>query len=118
MAFILCCIQYFLRVYNWFHALKCNLLNTDDNDFHHSRCPDDKPHLCLPYGTCYGNDEFCFEGLVQTCFPLNIPTTNLKNWCETEGHLNVSFMRDGSCSLACASRFGSVTLKTGTFIVY
>ncbi|XP_059154454.1 uncharacterized protein LOC131939941 [Physella acuta] len=80
-------------------------------------CPNDRPHLCLPHRICYGNDEFCVEGKVESCFPIDVEKSELSSWCETKGQFNESLMRSRACHGACAARFGSEIIKRDPVIL-
>ncbi|XP_059167359.1 uncharacterized protein LOC131949470 [Physella acuta] len=76
------------------------------------KCNSDKPFKCLPYGVCYNADQFCVAGDVESCFPKNITTDQLENWCKTTGQFRPELMRDPKlCALACQARFPSLNLS-------
>ncbi|XP_059167360.1 uncharacterized protein LOC131949472 [Physella acuta] len=76
------------------------------------KCNSEKPFKCLPYGVCYNADEFCHAGTVESCFPTNVTTDQLENWCKTTGQFRPEFMRDPKlCALACQARFPSLNLS-------
>ncbi|XP_059172118.1 uncharacterized protein LOC131953099 [Physella acuta] len=70
------------------------------------RCPDPRQHICGRHGLCYFSHEYCTKNKeVESCFPSNIDTSNLLQWCRTTGLTNISAMRDIQCGHACVSRF-------------
>ncbi|XP_059167358.1 uncharacterized protein LOC131949469 [Physella acuta] len=76
------------------------------------QCNFDRPFKCLPYGVCYNADEFCHAGTVESCFPTNVITNQLENWCKTTGQFRPELMRDPKlCALACQARFPSLNLS-------
>ncbi|XP_059167336.1 uncharacterized protein LOC131949447 [Physella acuta] len=77
-------------------------------------CSSDKPFKCLPYGVCYNADQFCHAGTVESCFPKNVTTDQLENWCKTTGQFRPELMRDPKlCALSCQARFPSLNLSNG-----
>ncbi|CAL1532872.1 unnamed protein product [Lymnaea stagnalis] len=74
------------------------------------RCPSDHPFMCLPYGTCCRGSEFCHSGLCESCFPRDVPESQLLSWCRDVGQHNVSLMRSEACRLACQDKFSSAEL--------
>ncbi|BFZ03822.1 hypothetical protein BsWGS_06861 [Bradybaena similaris] len=77
-------------------------------------CPEGTYHKCLPYGDCYGPQEYCSSRnkAVNSCFPHNIADDQdaLLSWCRRQAAGNAALIADPACKHACDDRFNVTTL--------
>ncbi|CAL1532877.1 unnamed protein product [Lymnaea stagnalis] len=83
------------------------------DDLTHINCTTSAPNLCVPYGVCCSNSEFCHAGMCETCFTrevLALPDQDKLEWCRDLGQFDGSLMRHHTCRLACQGLFTSAQL--------
>lgn len=77
-------------------------------------CPGGTHHKCLPYGDCYGFQDFCSSRnrAVNSCFPHNIAGDEdaLLSWCQQQVAGNATLKSHPACKYACVDRFNITTL--------
>ncbi|KAK0056833.1 hypothetical protein Bpfe_013771 [Biomphalaria pfeifferi] len=81
------------------------------NDLEDTICPKEKPFLCVPYGSCCSDIEYCHAGKCEPCFAKNISECDLLTYCKDESLHDESKMKKGVCAKACEVRLAASKLS-------